>query len=91
MGRKRRLPVSNGAILAARKSRARRKISLYSQVLQMNTEQDKILEDRPVEHKDVEAIDNAFLQLEVLYRTRCVQSPFGRNVTVRQVEDEEQD
>ncbi len=55
----------------------------------MSTEQEKFTEDRPVDHEGSEAIDNALLQIEVLYRTRCVQSPFGKNVTVREIEKEE--
>ena len=55
----------------------------------MKTEQEKPSEDRPAENVDGESIDNAFLQMEVLYRTRCVQSPFGKNVTVREIKKEE--
>ena len=55
----------------------------------MNMEQEKISEDRPADREDGEAIDDAFLQLEVLYRTRCVQSPLGKNVIVREIKKEE--
>lgn len=55
----------------------------------MNTEQEKIAEDRPAGHEDGEAIDQAFVQMEVLYRSRCVQAPCGHNVTVREIKKEE--
>lgn len=56
----------------------------------MSTEQEKLAEDRPVESEtEGETIDSAFLQMEILYKTRCVQSPFGRNVTVREIKEEE--
>lgn len=55
----------------------------------MNTEQEKITEDRPPGHEDGEAIDQAFVQMEVLYRCRCVQAPNGNNITVREIKNEE--
>lgn len=38
---------------------------------------------------DDEAIDTAFLQMEVLYKSRCVQPPLGTNVTVREIKKDE--
>lgn len=55
----------------------------------MTTEQEKTVGDRPADHEDGEAIDKAFEQMEVLYRSRCVQAPLGRNVTVREIKKEE--
>lgn len=55
----------------------------------MTTEQEKITEDRPADHEDGEAIDQAFVQMEVLYRCRCVQAPNGNNITVREIKKEE--
>lgn len=55
----------------------------------MNAEREKTAEDRPGNREDGETIDDAFLQMEVLYRTRCVQSPIGKNVTVREIEKKE--
>lgn len=31
-------------------------------------------------------IEEAFAQMELLYRSRCVQAPTGSNVTVREIE-----
>ncbi len=36
-----------------------------------------------------EAIDNALLQMEILYKCRCVQPPFGSNVTIREIKKDE--
>ncbi len=47
-----------------------------------NDEQDKKLEEG-------EAIDRAFIEMEMIYKSRCVQPPLGSNVTVREIENEE--
>ncbi len=36
-----------------------------------------------------EAIDSALLQMEILYKCRCVQPPFGSNVTIREIKKDE--
>lgn len=59
------------------------------QVREMNTEQEKMSEDRSAGHEDGEAIDQALVQMEVLYRCRCVQAPSGSNITVREIKNEE--
>jgi len=35
-----------------------------------------------------EAIDRAFLQMEILYRSRCVQAPLGKNVVIRDLDQD---
>ena len=35
--------------------------------------------------EEQEAIDNALLQMEILYKCRCVQPPFASNVTIREI------
>ena len=35
--------------------------------------------------EEEEAIDSALLQMEILYKCRCVQPPFGSNVTIREI------
>lgn len=35
--------------------------------------------------KELEIIDRAVLEMELLYRSRCVQAPLGKNVTVREL------
>jgi len=46
---------------------------------QAGDEQEKKLEED-------EAIDRAFVQMETIYKSRCVQPPRGSNVTVREIE-----
>jgi hypothetical protein len=41
------------------------------------------------EQKDEEKIEQGFSQMEMLYRSRCIQPPMGSNVTVREIEKEE--
>ncbi len=36
-----------------------------------------------------EAIESALQQMEVLYRSRCVQPPLGSNITIREIKKEE--
>jgi hypothetical protein len=36
-----------------------------------------------------EEIERGFEQMELLYRSRCVQAPTGSNVTVREIEKED--
>jgi hypothetical protein len=35
--------------------------------------------------EETEIIDRALLEMELLYRSRCVQAPLGKNVTVREL------
>ena len=35
------------------------------------------------------AIDTALLQMEILYKCRCVQPPSGTNVTIREIDKDE--
>ncbi len=44
-----------------------------------------------IEENEKNAIDNALLQMEILYKCRCIQPPFGTNVTVREIEKDKQD
>jgi hypothetical protein len=36
-----------------------------------------------------EAIDTALLQMELLYKSRCIQPPRGTNITIREIEKDE--
>jgi len=36
-----------------------------------------------------EAIDTAFVQMESIYKSRCIQPPHGSNVTVREIKKDE--
>ncbi len=39
--------------------------------------------------EDGEAIEQAFRQMAVLYKSRCVQAPLGSNITIREIKKEE--
>lgn len=36
-----------------------------------------------------ESIDSAFLQMEMIYKSRCIQPPRGSNVTIREIKKDE--
>lgn len=36
--------------------------------------------------EDGEAIEKGFEQMEAIYRSRCIQPPLGKNVTVREID-----
>jgi len=55
----------------------------------MNTKKDKIDANQPLASEDGETIEWALQQMEVLYKSRCVQAPFGSNITIREVKKEE--
>jgi hypothetical protein len=54
-----------------------------------NSRLDELLENfnnMPAEPRDDnEAIDQAFTEMEAIYRSRCVHPPSGNNVTVREI------
>ena len=41
------------------------------------------LNQREQTAEENEIIDRALLEMELLYRSRCVQAPLGRNVTIQ--------
>lgn len=41
------------------------------------------------EIEDDEKIELGFTQMELLYRSRCVQAPLGSNVVVREIEKDD--
>ena len=45
--------------------------------------------DDDQEQRDEDKIEQGFGQMEMLYRSRCIQPPMGSNVTVREIEKEE--
>ena len=53
----------------------------------MDSQRDKtdITEQHNLE--DDEAIEKALQQMEVLYKSRCVQAPLGANVTIREIKE----
>ena len=42
--------------------------------------------DQQITPDEQNGIDTAMRQMEVLYKSRCVQPPFGTNVTIREIE-----
>lgn len=56
----------------------------------MSTQQEKIDGARTADLQDDEAIARAFVQMEIIYKSRCVQPPLGRNVTIREIKKEEE-
>lgn len=53
----------------------------------MNSDENFTPEDKKAE--DDQKIEEGFTQMEMLYRSRCVQPPLGKNVTVREIEKDE--
>ncbi len=53
----------------------------------MNTADDFKPDDTEIE--DDEKIELGFTQMELLYRSRCVQAPLGSNVVVREIEKDD--
>lgn len=53
----------------------------------MNTTDDFKADEKDFE--DDEKIELGFTQMELLYRSRCVQAPMGSNVVVREIEKDD--
>lgn len=53
----------------------------------MNTDDKTTPEENELE--DEQKIEEGFTQMEMLYRSRCVQPPLGNNVVVREIEKDE--
>lgn len=51
----------------------------------MTIDDDFTADDKEAE--DDEKIEQGFSQMEMLYRSRCIQAPLGSNVVVREIED----
>jgi hypothetical protein len=51
-----------------------------------NNEQDQRLAEQSDESQ---AIDRAFIQMESIYKSRCVHPPLGSNVTVREIKKDQ--
>lgn len=52
----------------------------------MNRDDDFKPNDKQAEED--EKIEEGFSQMEMLYRSRCIQAPLGTNVVVREIEDD---
>lgn len=54
----------------------------------METQQDKTETTEQHDLEEGAAIEKALQQMEVLYKSRCVQAPLGSNITIREVKTE---
>jgi hypothetical protein len=52
---------------------------------EMDAANDNNINNQDRTNAEDDAIDTALLQMEVLYKSRCVQPPRGTNVTVREI------
>jgi hypothetical protein len=55
----------------------------------MTTSNDQDIKQQEEELGEGEKIERGFTEMEALYRSRCVQSPAGTNVFVREIEKED--
>lgn len=54
----------------------------------MKTKEKSSIIQEPTVLDEGEAIEKGFEQMEMIYRSRCIQPPQGSNVTVRDIEVE---
>lgn len=55
----------------------------------MDKQQDNLETTERHDLEEGDAIEKAFRQMEVLYKSRCVQAPLGANITIREIKKEE--
>lgn len=55
----------------------------------MDTQEDKNDTNEQLNLENNESIEAALQQMEVLYKSRCVQPPLGSNITIREIKKEE--
>lgn len=55
----------------------------------MNVTKKSEIEEHAKKLEEDEAIDRAFVQMELLYKSRCVQPPSGTNVTIREIKKDQ--
>ncbi len=55
----------------------------------MDIPQDKIDTTEHYDLEDGETIEQALQQMQILYKSRCVQASHGSNVTIREIKKEE--
>ncbi len=54
-----------------------------------NVTKENINEHQNNELDEGEAIERGFEQMELIYKSRCVQMPYGSNVTIREIKKDE--
>ena len=55
----------------------------------MDATNDNNIKEQDRTSTEDQAIDTALLQMELLYKSRCVQPPLGKNVTIREIKKDE--
>lgn len=55
----------------------------------MDVKTDSRKDEQNNKKEDDESIDSALLQMEMIYKSRCIQPPLGSNVTIREIKKDE--
>ncbi len=55
----------------------------------MHAKRESDIDEQTRKKEQDEAIDRAFVQMELIYKSRCVQPPGGSNVTIREIKKDE--
>ena len=55
----------------------------------MDVTRDNGQDEKDKTRNEDEAIDSALLQMETIYKSRCIQPPRGSNVTIREIKKDE--
>ncbi len=55
----------------------------------MDTARENLKDEQDEKLDEGEAIERGFVQMEMIYKSRCVQLPHGSNVTVREIKKDE--
>ncbi len=53
------------------------------------TEQNAEKNENALTEEELDQLDKNLLEIELLYKSRCVQAPWGSNVVVREIEKKE--
>lgn len=57
--------------------------------MSMDSQRDNAEDEKSLPTSEDKDIDHAMLQMEILYKCRCVQPPHGSNVTIREIKKDE--
>jgi hypothetical protein len=55
----------------------------------MDVTKENIINEQDENLDEDEAIERGFEQMEMIYKSRCVQLPHGSNVTIREIKKDE--
>jgi len=51
--------------------------------------EEKVADDQNSDSIAEDAIDQGLIQMETLYRSRCIQPPNGSNITIREIKKDD--